>query len=120
MPKGCSEFGTASITVDGFDNTTIMNEPLSSLSSGYSESQSFQTSSVTSNYDSFAPTIQTPHVSTDCVIREAPFPLRTSSPSQGEGREHEYYQRGTGPDGMYHCPFEGCKFPPKNLKCEYR
>jgi hypothetical protein len=43
-----------------------------------------------------------------------------SSTGQTEGRDHEFYRRGVGPDSLYHCPYEDCDSPPKSLKWEYQ
>jgi hypothetical protein len=49
---------------------------------------------------------------------------RRSTLSDGESaRDHPYYKMAApGPDGLYHCPFEGdpsCNHKPEKLKCNY-
>lgn len=49
---------------------------------------------------------------------------RDTSPTDNTPREHPLYQKATvGPDGLYHCPWEGqdpsCNHKPEKLKCNY-
>jgi len=48
----------------------------------------------------------------------------SSIDSESTSREHPLYQKATtGPDGLYHCPWEGkdpsCNHKPEKLKCNY-